>query len=73
MDQEAAILNLVSDGVGLCVMPTSKVENVKQQYKIFPVMDLPIKLKLYILCLERRKMDNKISILLNLINEMWGI
>ncbi|WP_051249667.1 LysR family transcriptional regulator [Maridesulfovibrio zosterae] len=71
VDQEAAILKLVSDGVGLSVMPVSKIENVKQQYKIFPITKLNKKLKLYIICLKRRKMDNKISILLNLINEVW--
>ncbi|WP_321401897.1 LysR family transcriptional regulator [Maridesulfovibrio sp.] len=71
VDQEASILKLVSDGVGLSIMPTSKIENVKSQYEIFPVKKLAETLKLYILCLKRRKMDNKILILLKLINEVW--
>ncbi len=71
VDQEAAILKLVSDGVGLSVMPVCKIENVKQQYRIFPITKLSKKLKLYIICLKRRKMDNNILILLNLINEVW--
>lgn len=73
VDQEAAILKLVSDGIGLSVMPVCKIENVKLQYKIFPITKLNKKLKLYITCLKRRKMDNKILILLNLIHKVWEI
>ncbi|SME92651.1 LysR family transcriptional regulator [Desulfovibrio gilichinskyi] len=73
VDQEAAILKLVSDGVGLSVMPSNKVKNLEHQYGVFSVAKLNKRLKLYILCLKQRKMNHSISIFLDVIKDVWRV
>ncbi|WP_432735916.1 LysR family transcriptional regulator [Maridesulfovibrio sp. FT414] len=72
VDQEASILNLVSDGVGLSIMPSDKVQDIGSRYRIIPVRTLDRKLALHLLCLKRRRMELKITILSDLINAVWN-
>jgi DNA-binding transcriptional LysR family regulator len=71
VDQEAAILKLVSEGVGLGIMPMLKAINVAEKYKLVPIRKLDKKLSLSLIYLKKRGQDQKISILLNVIEWLW--
>lgn len=71
VDQESAILRLVSDEVGLCIMPALKVEDVASANGIFPVMNLEHKLSLNLLLLAQRAEEPLIATMVNLIKEVW--
>ena len=71
VDQEAAILKFVSEGVGLSIMPILKAINVADTYNLVPIRKLDKKLALFLIYLKRREQDQKISILLNAIERAW--
>lgn len=72
VDQEAAILKLVSEGVGLSLMPMLKAINVADTYQLVIVKNLDKKLDLFLIYLKRREQDQKISALLDVIERVWG-
>ncbi len=71
VDQEAAILKLVSEGVGLGIMPMLKVINIADTYQLVTVNNLDKKLDLFLIYLKRREQDQKNSALLDVINRVW--
>ncbi len=71
VDQEAAILKLVSEGVGLSLMPVLKAINVADTYKLFTIRKPDKKLNLFLIYLKRREQDQKISALLDVIERVW--
>jgi len=73
VDQEAAILKFVSEGVGLSVMPILKAINVADTYNLVPIKRLDKKLALFLIYMKRREQDQKISILLNVIERVWEV
>lgn len=73
VDQEAAILKLVADGVGLGVMPVAKVQEVGNVYGVFPVLPLEGSLTLHLLCLARRRDERGIAAMLKVVLNIWDI
>jgi DNA-binding transcriptional LysR family regulator len=73
VDQEAAILKFVSEGVGLSIMPMLKAINIADTYNLVPIRKLDKKLSLFLIYLKRREQDQKISILLNVIERLWEV
>ncbi len=71
VDQEAAILKLASEGVGLSLMPVLKVINVADTYNLVTIRKLEKKLDLFLIYLKRREQDQKISVLLDVIERVW--
>lgn len=70
-DQEAAILKLVAEGVGLGVMPVPKVVEVGTAYGVFTAMKLRQRLTLHLLCLERRSGERNIALVREVIKQAW--
>jgi DNA-binding transcriptional LysR family regulator len=71
VDQESAILKLVSEGVGLSIMPTLKAIDVADTCRLAIVKKLKKKLDLFLIYLKRREHDQKISTLLDLVGRVW--
>lgn len=71
VDQEAAILKLVSEGIGLSIMPMLKAMDVADTYEIAPVKKLEKKMDLFLIYLQRRERDKKISAILDVIGRVW--
>jgi DNA-binding transcriptional LysR family regulator len=71
VDQEAAILKLVSEGVGLSIMPLSKAVEVAATHKIFIVTKIEKTLDLFLTYLKRREQDPKVLAILNVIEKVW--
>jgi DNA-binding transcriptional LysR family regulator len=73
VDQEAAILKLVSEGVGLSIMPLAKAINLADTYNLIVAKKLEKKLNLFVIYLKRRDQDRKISAMLDAIGSVWGV
>jgi DNA-binding transcriptional LysR family regulator len=71
VDQEAAILKLVSEGVGLSIMPLSKAVEVAATHQIFTVTKIEKTLDLFLTYLKRREQDPKVLAILNVIEKVW--
>jgi len=71
VDQEATILKLVAEGVGLGLMPMLKAINVAHTYNLATIRKLDKKLDLFLIYLKRREHDQKISALLDVIERVW--
>jgi DNA-binding transcriptional LysR family regulator len=72
VDQEAAILKLVSEGVGLSLMPVVKALNLADTANVIMVKKLEQKLDLFVIYLKRRGQDRKIAAILDVIGRVWG-
>lgn len=72
VDQEAAILQLVSEGIGLSLMPMVKAIDIAETFGISPVKKLEKKLDLFVLYLQKREGDQKISAIIDVIRRVWG-
>jgi DNA-binding transcriptional LysR family regulator len=71
VDQEAAILKLVSEGIGLSIMPMVKAIDVALTNEIVPVKKLKKKMGLFLIYLQKRERDQKILALLEVIGRVW--
>lgn len=71
VDQEAAILKLVSNGVGLSIMPMLKAINFADSYQLYIVNKLNKRLNLFLIYLRKREENQKISVILDIIERVW--
>jgi DNA-binding transcriptional LysR family regulator len=73
VDQEAAILKLVSEGVGLGIVPTNKLQHVTATHHIVGVTVLEKKLRLLLLHRKQQEQDQKVAALLDVIGKVWNL
>lgn len=71
VDQEAAILKFVSEGIGLSIMPTLKIAQVAESHNLVALRTLDQKLPLFLAYLKRRERDRKILMLADVIARVW--
>jgi DNA-binding transcriptional LysR family regulator len=71
VDQEAAIHKLVSEGVGLSIMPVKKAVHIADNHNLVTLRKLTRKLPLFLVYLKRREQEQRISILLSIISQVW--
>jgi DNA-binding transcriptional LysR family regulator len=73
VDQEAAIMRLVSEGVGLSILPILKTSAASDSYQVFTAKKLDKKLELSLIYLKNREYDQKVRAVKDTIFRVWEL